>query len=116
MIQVIRDYEATSGRRHPIGMTPMWPNGTDSDLYASGADWISITGSTDNPAVATGAKVVIADTDHICGICGNVAWVWRSFTRGQNPILMAIGTIRLRDSTPRVFARMSDQQKKLSRI
>jgi hypothetical protein len=32
--------------------------------------------------------VVIGDTDHFCGICGNVAWVWRSFTRGQNPILM----------------------------
>jgi hypothetical protein len=88
MIQVIRDYEATKGKRHPIGMTPMWPNGSEADLYASGADWISITGSVDAPAVATGSKVVIADTDHICGICGNVAWVWRSFTRGQNPILM----------------------------
>jgi uncharacterized protein YjdB len=88
MIQVIRDYEATKGERHPVGMTPMWPNGVDADLYASAADWVSITGSVDDPAVATGSKVVIADTDHICGICGNAAWVWRSFTRGQNPILM----------------------------
>jgi len=88
MIQVIRDYEASKGKRHPIGMTPMWPNGADVDLYASGADWISVTGSVDDPAVADGSKVVIADTDHICGICGNAVWVWRSFTRGQNPILM----------------------------
>jgi uncharacterized protein YjdB len=88
MIDVIRNYEATKGKKHPVGMTPMWPGGGDGDLYASSADWISITGNLDDPDVATGSKVVIADTDHICGICGNVAWVWRSFTRGQNPILM----------------------------
>ena len=88
MIQLIRDYEATKPKQHPIGMTPIWPNGSDTDLYSSAADWISITGYLDNPAATNGSKVVIGDTDHICGICGNVAWVWRSLTRGQNPILM----------------------------
>ncbi|HKR09473.1 MAG TPA: Ig-like domain-containing protein [Gemmatimonadaceae bacterium] len=88
MIQTIRDYESTKPNRHPIGLTAMWPNGSDADLFASGADWISPTGSIDAPAVATGSKVIIADTDHMCGICGNVSWVWRAFTRGQNPILM----------------------------
>jgi uncharacterized protein YjdB len=88
MIQVIRDYEATKPKRHPVGMTAMWPNGLDEDLYASAADWISPTGSISSPATATGSKVIIGDTDHFCGICGDVPWVWRSFTRGQNPILM----------------------------
>ena len=88
IIQTVRDYESSKPNRHPIGLTAMWPNGNDADLYASGADWVSPTGSIDAPAVATGAKVVIGDTDHFCGICGNVAWVWRSLTRGQNPILM----------------------------
>jgi uncharacterized protein YjdB len=88
MIQLIRDYEATRGKRHPVGITAMWPGGIDTDLYSSGADWISPTGNIDNPSSANGSKVVIGDTDHFCGICGNVAWVWRSFTRGQNPILM----------------------------
>jgi uncharacterized protein YjdB len=88
MIQLIRDHEATLGRRHPVGISAMWPGGTDSDLYNSTADWISPMGNLDNPPVATGSKVIISDTDHLCGVCGNVAWVWRSFTRGQNPILM----------------------------
>ena len=88
IIQVIRDYEASKPKRHPIGMTAMWPNGVDSDLYGSAADWISPAGNLDSPPTNDGSKVVISDTDHLCGICGNVAWVWRSFTRGQNPILM----------------------------
>lgn len=89
MIQVIRDYEAIKPKRHPVGMTAMYPNGLDSDLYSSNADWVSPAGgSIDSPPTADGTKVIISDTDHLCGICGNVAWVWRSFTRGQNPILM----------------------------
>lgn len=88
MIQLIRDYEATKPKRHPVGMTAMYPGGVNADLFNSSADWVSPNGNVDNPSVANGSKVVIADTDHLCGICGNVAWVWRSFTRGQNPILM----------------------------
>ena len=88
MIQVIRDYETIKGKHHPIGMTPMWPGGVDTDLTASGADWISITGTPDAPITADGTKVLISDTDHLCGICGDVSWVWKSFTKGHNPILM----------------------------
>ena len=50
--------------------------------------WISPFGGLDNPPAADGRKVVIADTDHLCGICGNRAWVWKSFMRGENPIFM----------------------------
>jgi len=88
MIQVIRDYEATKAKQHPIGITPMWPDGLDDDLFASDADWISVTGDADAPKTATGAKVIISDTDHLCGICGTVSWIWKSFAKGQNPILM----------------------------
>ena len=88
MIQFVRSYEATKPKQHPIGMTPMWPGGVDSDLYASAADWISITGSLSAPITADGSKVLLSDTDHICGICGDVSWVWKSFAKGQNPILM----------------------------
>ena len=35
-----------------------------------------------------GGKVVIADTDHIFGIGGNVNWVWQQFTRGNNVLSM----------------------------
>jgi uncharacterized protein YjdB len=88
IIQIIRDYEATKAKQHPIGMTPMYPGGVDSDLFGSNADWISITGDADAPITATGAKVLISDTDHLCGICGTVSWIWKSFVKGQNPILM----------------------------
>jgi hypothetical protein len=88
MIQVIRDYEATKSKQHPIGMTAMFPGGSDTDLTASAADWISIPGSINAPATATGTKVLIADTDHICGICGSTDWVWKTFAKGLNPILM----------------------------
>ena len=88
MIQVIRDYETTKGRLHPIGMTPMWPNGVDADLVASNADWIAITGDPEAPATATGSKVMISDTDHLCGICGSVSWIWKAFAKGYNPLLM----------------------------
>ena len=88
MIQVIRDYEATRPKQHPIGMTPMWPDGQDADLYASQADWISITGDPDAPITATGQKVSISDTDHLCGKCGDVAWVWKTFLKGHYLLLM----------------------------
>ena len=73
-------------------------------LYASPADWISpgqITGFesasdpfTSNPPVLTTAKVSIIDTDHtgwgiyIDNPTFSRAWVWNSFTRGHNTILM----------------------------
>ena len=88
MINLIRDYEAAKPKQHPIGMTVAWPDGSNDDVYNSPADWVSFNGDLGNPPVADGAKVVIADTDHLCGICGDQQWVWKSFTRGQNPIFM----------------------------
>ena len=60
MIQLIRDYEATRGKRHPVGITAMWPGGIDTDLYSSGADWISPSGNIDNPSSANGSKEKIS--------------------------------------------------------
>jgi hypothetical protein len=42
----------------------------------------------DDPPVASGAKVVLSDTDHHCGVCGDASFVWRNFLRGNNPIFM----------------------------
>ena len=88
MIDLIKSYEATKPKQHPVGMTVTWPNGSNADLLSSHADWISPNGDIKNPPLATGAKVVVADTDHLCGKCGDRAWVWKSFTRGENPIFM----------------------------
>jgi hypothetical protein len=88
MVNFIKSTEATMAKQHPVGMTVEYPNGTNSELLSSPADWVSLNGDIDNPPSANGTKVIIADTDHLCGICGNRQWVWKSFTRGENPIFM----------------------------
>jgi len=88
MIDYIKEYEANKPNQHPVGMTATWPNGSNEDLRDSPADWISQNGDINNPPVADGLKVILSDTDHLCGICGDRQWVWKSFTRGENPIFM----------------------------
>jgi hypothetical protein len=92
IIAVIKQYEAGKRKQHPVGMTALYPNGRDADLFASAADFISPagkTGVTDTPP-ATGSKVLLWDTDHLCGNCGDGPWAWRSFTRGVNPVFMDV--------------------------
>lgn len=83
LAKVIQDYEKQKPKRHPVGITGGGP--TNAELFAGPANWISPTEWTDPPA-NDGRKVVIIDTDHI----GHVSrtWIWRSFLRGHNPILM----------------------------
>ena len=94
MIQYVKEYEAGKPKQHPIGMTAYWPYYSSSDLYNSPADWIAPGSNVDMntyvPPAADGSKVIIADTDHLCGICGNQGWVWKSFTRGENPLFMDV--------------------------
>ncbi|HEV7389392.1 MAG TPA: putative collagen-binding domain-containing protein, partial [Gemmatimonadaceae bacterium] len=47
-----------------------------------------MNGDIDNLAPATGSKVSLSDTDHLCGICGDAGWPWRSLMRGHNTLLM----------------------------
>jgi uncharacterized protein DUF6298 len=93
MIQLVKYYETTKPKQHPVGMTAEWPAGDDGVLFASPADWISPSGGPDearalDPPPAGGEKVILADTDHLCGVCGDATWVWKSLLRGENPIFM----------------------------
>lgn len=96
MINFIKAYEATKPHQHPVGMTGLWPwpdgsrEQANAALYASPADWISPAGELHDRPIATGDKVIIADTDHLCGICGDRQWVWISFTSGENPLFMDV--------------------------
>jgi hypothetical protein len=92
MIALIKAYERPKPKRHPVGMTYQHGDHAGTRLHASKADWISPlaggpAGLTDPPS-ADGRKVVLLDTDHLCGVCGDADFVWRSFTRGDNPIYM----------------------------
>jgi len=91
MIDFIHDYEKSKAKQHPVGMTFQFKGGSNQDLYNSPADWISPNpdgGYRDNPPANKGGKVIITDTDHLWGIGGNQAWLWKSVCRGLNPIFM----------------------------
>jgi len=87
MINYIKNYEASLPKQHPVGMTSEYPLGSNEELFNSPADWISPNNYEDPPS-SDGRKVIIADTDHICGLCGDRVWVWKSFTKGLNLLFM----------------------------
>lgn len=91
VIDLVHDYEKTKPMQHPVGMTFQYKAGSNRTLFESPADWISPNhegGYRDNPPAADGRKVILTDTDHLWGIGGNRAWVWKSFLRGLNPLFM----------------------------
>lgn len=93
MINFIKRCEAGQPKQHPVGMTFCWPGCTNTDLFDSPADWISPNSTwqdnyRENPPAGNGRKVIISDTDHLWGVGGDRAWVWKCFTRGLNPIFM----------------------------
>jgi hypothetical protein len=94
MIDHIRAYEAKKPKQHPIGMTVSFPGGVDADLWRSPADWISPNKKAvdylNDPPVAKRAKLIISDTDHLCGICGDPQWPWKSFMRGIHVAFMDV--------------------------
>jgi len=91
MIDFIHEYERDRQVQHPVAMTYQYAGGTNADLFASPAEAISPSSSGGyelDPPAADGSKVILADTDHICALRGDRAWVWKSFCRGLNPIFM----------------------------
>lgn len=90
LVDFIRQVEAGLPLQHPVGMTAMVRGGTDEQLVAGPADWIS-------PGMAnyqvptfpnTTGKVVLLDTDHVWGLGGTAEWVRQAVANGYNPIFM----------------------------
>ena len=106
MINYIKTYQATKPKQHPVGMTcQAWSLSSAYHLlWNSPADWISLGQAAGfdnanelyikNPPAAPGGKVSILDTDHlgwhvyVNNAALSRAWVWKSFLRVHNPILM----------------------------
>lgn len=91
MIRLIKDYEKALGNQHPVGMTFQYKGGSNRTLFESPAGWISPNnegGYRNDPPPADGSKVIINDTDHLWGLGGNPAWIWKSFLRGMNTLFM----------------------------
>ncbi|MBI4664277.1 MAG: hypothetical protein HY735_36235 [Verrucomicrobia bacterium] len=90
VVKMIHEYERTKPKQHPVGITGHGAERLDS-MLASPAEWISPgrnDGYAEDPPAWEGKKVSLHDTDHIWGVGGNSAWVWKSFLRGHNPIFM----------------------------
>jgi hypothetical protein len=89
-VETVRKYQRTKPKQHPIGITGHGSEDVKS-MLASPADWISPgrkDGYGDDPPAWDGKKVSLLDTDHVWGVGGNVAWVWKSLVRGHNPLFM----------------------------
>jgi hypothetical protein len=92
MVDFVKSVEKTKPKQHPVGMTSTYP-GTDSDLYASNADWISPNAQL---SPGDGRKVVLNDTDHSYGWSQmkadgpalQRAWAWKTFCLGAAPLFM----------------------------
>jgi hypothetical protein len=87
MIDLIHQYEAGKPKQHPVGMTFQHAGGSNAELFAGPADWISPSGGDgyqSDPPAADGRKVLVNDTDHSffwtglqkAGPAGQQAWVW----------------------------------------
>jgi hypothetical protein len=91
MIELIHDYETRLGKRHPVGMTVERPGESQDALFSGPADWVSPWRQGPDPyqpPPSFGPKVIIDDTDHLCGVCGRVEWIWRSLASGGQPIVL----------------------------
>jgi hypothetical protein len=90
VIDTIREHERTKPKQHPAGNTGHGAEHLPS-LLESPADWVSpgrADGYGEEPPAWNAEKVSLLDTDHVWGVGGSAAWVWKSFLRGHNPIFM----------------------------
>jgi hypothetical protein len=95
MIRFVKEYEKAKPKQHPVGMTFQYKGGTNRILDESPADWVSPNPGEpnrsyqENPCPDCSPKVVVSDTDHLWGHTGgDNIWVWKSFLRGLNVLLM----------------------------
>lgn len=104
MIDYIRSIEKELPKRHMIGLgNRISPPMLNKELWESPADFISpcwepigysnpggrfVQDYGNDPPANNKDKVCILDTDHLWGTGGNYKWVWKSVTRGHNPIFM----------------------------
>jgi hypothetical protein len=110
LIRFVKSCERSMPHQHPVGMTVAYPDGNNEELFASPADWISPNsegGYAGDPPPADGTKVILSDTDHLWGVGGDRAWIWKSFTQGLNPIFMdAYDAKGFKNATPQWEAAM----------
>ncbi len=90
VVDQVHAYERSRPKQHPVGITG---HGAErlASMLDSPADWVSpgrADGYGEDPPAWDGQKVSLLDTDHVWGVGGSPAWVWKSLLRGHNPLFM----------------------------
>lgn len=91
VLEWVRRCDAARGWSRPAGLTSCFPGGDNATLFESSAEWVSPNrhgGWMRTPPPNDSRKVVLLDTDHLWGIGGDAAWVWRSFLNGHQVLYM----------------------------
>jgi hypothetical protein len=97
LIRLVKEHQAKKPQQHPVGMTTTFEivggawSASNEALLKSQADWISPARGDNyhsDPPAADGAKVIIADVDHIWPTGSKSGWIWKCFVRGLHPIHM----------------------------
>lgn len=83
MIAHINTYQAGKPKQHLVGMTKQWPDGEDTTLDASGADWVSYSTTKADAVHAASDPVSFYDTDHTVGITTAYSWAWEALCNGH---------------------------------
>jgi hypothetical protein len=86
----VRSYESLKPWQHLVGITSTAPH-DNSGMFRTTADWVSPgldNYDPNDPPATTGRHIVVSDTDHHLLSEATASWVWKSFTRGEHPILM----------------------------
>jgi hypothetical protein len=93
LVETIRSYEAGKPKQHMIGITAEGGDQINEELLNTPADWVAPSNGPGfiyrySPPPANGEKVFMNDTDHLWGHGCEIAWIWKSFTRGMNVLFM----------------------------
>lgn len=90
-VRFIHELEMRMPMQHPVGVTAERPGESNDALFETPADWISpfrYNNRPLDPFPGHGDRVILSDTDHLCGVCGSVPWAWKTLLRGQGALLM----------------------------
>lgn len=80
----IHTYEAGLAKQHPVGLTKIWPSGSNTTLEDAN-EWLSYDADLADD-VADGSYVSCYDTDHTVGLTSDHTWVWEAFCNGHGGI------------------------------
>jgi hypothetical protein len=90
VIDYVKRYQKTQPYQHPVGISYFY-RGKGAELFNSPADWVLLLDDSTTPPPAAGDKVMVQDMGpSFLKTKAPWQWVWKSFTRGYNPIYMDV--------------------------